>query len=388
MKRPIYFDYMATTTVDTRVSEKMQACLGVDGIFGNPSSNHYYGWEAHEKVEQARQQLVDTIGAAHPREIIWTSGATEANNLALQGALRFYQRKGRHLITMTTEHKSVLKTCEYLATQGYEVTFLNPEPNGLLDPEKLKQALRSDTVLVSIMWVNNEIGVIQDIPLLGELVKKSGALFHVDGVQGVGKLPLNLSQWPVDLMSFSAHKVYGPKGIGALYVRRQPKIHLEPIILGGEQEGGLRSGTLPTHQIVGMGQAFQLMQLSYGEETARIRKLQDRLWEGLQPLGGVWLNGDAEQRIPHNMNIRFDKVSGESLMLALREVCVSAGSACHAASTLSSHVLTAIGLNATQADQSLRFSFGRFTTEEEIEYALAHITEQVTRLRNTSRALF
>lgn len=381
MQLPIYLDYMATTPVDPRVVEKMNECLQLSGVFGNPSSaGHRYGWEASERVEQARKQVADLV-EADPREIIWTSGATESNNLAIKGAVEFYQRKGKHLITLNTEHKSVLDVFHYLARRGFEVTYLNPESNGLLKLDTLAAAIRSDTILVSIMQVNNEIGVIQDIPAIGALCRSQGVLLHVDAAQSAGKLPINLSEWPVDLMSFSAHKVYGPKGVGALYLRRKPRLHLEPLIHGGGQEQALRSGTLATHQIVGMGEAFHLAKQNMSTEILRIQALRNRLWEGVKDLKGVQLNGDWEHRVAGNLNLCFNGIDGEALLVALRDLALSSGSACDSATIQASHVLVALGLTPAQANSSLRFSLGRFTTAEEIDYAIDLIREQLIRFQ-------
>jgi cysteine desulfurase len=380
MQLPIYLDYMATTPVDPQVVEKMMECLPQTGVFGNPSSaGHRYGWDASQRVEQARAQVAELI-SADPREIIWTSGATEANNLALKGASAFYNRKGKHLITLTTEHKAVLDVCDYLSRHGYEMTYLNPEPNGLLDMAKLAAAIRADTLLVSIMHVNNEIGVIQDIPAIAKLCRERGVLLHVDAAQSAGKIAINLAEWPVDLMSFSAHKVYGPKGVGALYVRRAPRVRLEPQIHGGGHEYGLRSGTLPTHQLVGMGEAFRLARVNMTAEIERIKMLRDRLWQGIADLPGLKLNGDYSLRVAGNLNLSFDGIDGEALLVALRDLAISSGSACDSATVQPSHVLLAIGLGRREANSSLRFSLGRFTTAEEIEYAIAQIRQQFMRL--------
>lgn len=382
---PIYLDYMATTPVDPRVVKKMLAYLDMTGDFGNPASRtHVYGWRAEEAVEQARQQVAQCIHA-DPKEIIWTSGATEANNLALKGAAHFYQRKGKHIVTCKTEHKAVLDVSAYLERQGFEVTYLDVQPNGLLDIEQFATALRSDTLMASIMWVNNEIGVIQDIKKISEITEKHGILLHVDAAQAVGKIEINLNELAVDLMSFSAHKVYGPKGIGALFVRRHPRrVRLEPLIHGGGHEAGLRSGTLATHQIVGMGEAFYLAQQEMAADNKRITQLQQQLWQTIQTLPEIYLNGDATHRVPHNLNVSFAGVEGESLMLALADLAVSSGSACTSATIEPSHVLQAIGRNRELAHSALRFSLGRFTTQEEIKFAGEIVKEKVSHLRAMS----
>ncbi|UCB30248.1 IscS subfamily cysteine desulfurase [Duffyella gerundensis] len=381
MKLPIYFDYAATTPVDPRVAEKMMQCLTLDGTFGNPASrSHRYGWQAEEAVDVARNQVADLIGA-DPREIVFTSGATEANNLAIKGAASFYQSKGRHIITSLTEHKAVLDTCEQLEREGFSVTWLTPQPNGLIDLQQLTAAFRDDTVLVSIMHVNNETGVIQDIAAIGEMCRARGVLYHVDATQSVGKLPIDLTALPVDLMSFSAHKVYGPKGIGALYVRRQPRIRLDAQIHGGGHERGMRSGTLPVHQIVGMGEAYRIARETMPEEMARLRTLRDRLWQGLSQLEAVTLNGDLQHSAATVLNVSFGYVDGESLIMALKDLAVSSGSACTSASLEPSYVLRAMGLNEELAHSSIRFSLGRYSSEEEIDYAIALIAKSLMRLR-------
>lgn len=381
MKLPIYFDYAATTPVDPRVAEKMMQCLTLDGNFGNPASrSHRYGWQAEEAVDVARNQVADLIGA-DPREIVFTSGATEANNLAIKGAASFYQSKGRHIITSLTEHKAVLDTCEQLEREGFSVTWLTPQPNGLIDLQQLTAAFRDDTVLVSIMHVNNETGVIQDIAAIGEMCRARGVLYHVDATQSVGKLPIDLTALPVDLMSFSAHKVYGPKGIGALYVRRQPRIRLDAQIHGGGHERGMRSGTLPVHQIVGMGEAYRIAKETMPEEMARLRTLRDRLWQGLSQLEAVTLNGDLQHSAATVLNVSFGYVDGESLIMALKDLAVSSGSACTSASLEPSYVLRAMGLNEELAHSSIRFSLGRYSSEEEIDYAIALIAKSLMRLR-------
>lgn len=375
MKRPIYLDYMSTTPVDPAVIQKMQESLSFDGFFGNPASQqHRYGWEAGELVKQARQEAAELVNA-DSREIIWTSGATEANNLAIKGAAFFYQRQGKHIITMSTEHKAVLNTCRYLMSKGFDVTFLDPEPNGLLDLSKLNEAVRSDTILASIMHVNNETGVIQNIAAIGDLLKEKGVLFHVDAAQSIGKLPIDLQLLKVDLLSFSGHKFYGPKGIGALYVRRKPRVRLEPLFHGGGQEWGLRSGTLATHQIVGMGMACTIAKKSLQSEYERMRGLRSRLWEGIGGLNSITVHG--EQCIPGCLNIGISGVDGEVLMRGLNDLALSSGSACTSAIPEPSHVLLAMGLTREQANCSLRISFGRFTTEEEIDYAAQQICKYV-----------
>ncbi len=384
MKKPIYFDYSATTPVDPRVAEKMCQCLTLDGNFGNPASrSHEYGWKAEEAVEEARKQVADLVGA-DPKEIVFTSGATESDNLAIKGAAHFYQKKGKHIVTCKTEHKAVLDTCRQLEREGYEVTYLDPEPNGLIDLDKLKAAIRDDTVLVSIMHVNNEIGVIQDIAAIGEITRERKVLFHVDAAQSAGKVPIDLQTMKVDLMSFSAHKIYGPKGIGALYVRRKPRVRLEAQMHGGGHERGMRSGTLPTHQIVGMGEAFRIAKEEMAADNERIRMLRDRLLKGLEDIEEIYINGDLEQRVPHNLNISFNFVEGESLMMALKDLAVSSGSACTSASLEPSYVLRALGRNDELAHSSIRFSLGRFTTEEEVDYAIEAIKQNIDKLRELS----
>jgi cysteine desulfurase len=384
MNLPIYMDYSATTPVDPRVAEKMCACLTPAGVFGNPASrSHAFGWAAEAAVEQARRQVAALVNA-DPKEIAFTSGATESDNLAIKGAAQFYSKRGRHIITCKTEHKAVLDTCRQLEREGFEVTYLDPEPNGLIDLRKLDAAMRDDTVLVSIMHVNNEIGVIQDINAIGELTRARKVLFHVDAAQSTGKVHIDLERMPIDLMSFSAHKTYGPKGIGALYVRRKPRVRIEAQMHGGGHERGLRSGTLPVHQIVGMGEAFQIAGEEMDAENARILALRERLWDGLKGIEQVYLNGDAEHRVAGNLNVSFAYVEGESLIMALKDLAVSSGSACTSASLEPSYVLRAIGREDELAHSSLRFTLGRFSTEEEIDYAIAKINEQVARLRELS----
>ena len=381
---PIYMDYSATTPVDERVAEKMCSYLTRQGIFGNPASrSHEFGWKAEAAVEQARVDVAQLINA-NPKEIIWTSGATESNNLAIKGAAHFYQKNGKHIVTLKTEHKAVLDSCRQLEREGYEVTYMDPEPNGLLDLEKFKAALRDDTTVVSIMHVNNEIGVIQDIAAIGEICRDRKIIFHVDAAQSAGKIAIDTENIKVDLMSFSAHKVYGPKGVGALYVRRKPRVRLEAQMHGGGHERGLRSGTLPTHQIVGMGEAFRIAYEEMAEDDARIRVLRDRLWNSLSDMEEVYLNGDMDQRISGNLNVSFNYVEGESLIMALKDMAVSSGSACTSSSLEPSYVLRALGRNDELAHSSIRFTIGRFTTEEEIDYVAALLREKVDKLRELS----
>jgi len=384
MKLPIYMDYAATTPVDPRVAEKMMAYLTPDGMFGNPASrSHPFGWDAEKAVEEARAEVAALINA-DPREIVWTSGATESDNLAIKGVAHFYQKKGRHIITCKTEHKAVLDTCRQLEREGFEVTYLDPEPSGLVDLAKLEAALRKDTILVSIMHVNNEVGVIQDITAIGELTRSRGVLFHVDAAQSAGKVPIDLQQMKVDLMSFSGHKIYGPKGIGALYVRRKPRVRIEAQMHGGGHERGMRSGTLPTHQIVGMGEAFRIARTEMAAENERLRMLRDRLWDGIKDMEEVYLNGDPEHRVAGNLNVSFAFVEGESLMMSLKDIAVSSGSACTSASLEPSYVLRALGRKDELAHSSLRLSLGRFTTEEEVDYAVEQIRAAVQKLRELS----
>ncbi|CAK0755199.1 cysteine desulfurase IscS [Gammaproteobacteria bacterium] len=384
MRTPVYLDYAATTPVDPRVANQMMAHLTPEGIFGNPASkSHVFGWRAEEAVERARQQVADLVHC-DPKEIVWTSGATESDNLAIKGAAHFYHKKGRHIITCKTEHKAVLDTCRHLESEGWEVTYLTPETDGLIDLGRLEAAIRKDTVLVSIMHVNNEIGVIQDIEAIGKLTRERGVLFHVDAAQSAGKVPIHLEEWQVDLLSLSAHKTYGPKGIGALYVRRKPRVRIEGQMHGGGHERGMRSGTLPTHQIVGMGEAYRIATEEMLTEAERICELRDRLFSGLKTLPEVYLNGSLEKRVPHNLNLSFAFVEGESLMMSLKEVGLSSGSACTSSSLEPSYVLRAIGRSDELAHSSLRFSIGRFTTLEEIEYTIAKVRESVERLRELS----
>jgi cysteine desulfurase len=384
MKLPIYFDYSATTPVDPRVAEKMMQYLTMDGQFGNPASrSHRFGWQAEEAIDIARSQVAELVNA-DPREIVWTSGATESNNLAIKGAANFYKKKGKHIITVKTEHKAVLDTCRELERQGFEVTYLDVQKNGLLDLAELENAMRDDTVVVSVMHVNNEIGVIQDIAAIGELCRSRKIVFHVDAAQSAGKIAIDLTTLKVDLMSFSAHKVYGPKGIGALYVRRKPRIRLEAQTHGGGHERGMRSGTLATHQIVGMGEAFRIAKEEMAAEGARLLTLRNRLLEGVKDMEEVYVNGDLVQRVPGNLNISFNYVEGESLIMALKDMAVSSGSACTSASLEPSYVLRAIGLNDELAHSSIRFSFGRYSTEEEVDYAVNTIKQSITALREMS----
>jgi len=382
MKLPIYLDYSATTPVDPRVLEKMLPFL--QGNFGNPASrSHSYGWDAERAVEQAREDVAALVNA-DPREIIWTSGATESINLAVKGAAHFYRDKGRHLVTVKTEHKATLDTMRELEREGFEVTYLDVAADGLLDLDRFTASLRPDTILASVMFVNNEIGVIQDIAAIGEICRSRGILFHVDAAQATGKVVIDTAGLKVDLMSFSAHKTYGPKGVGALYVRRKPRVRLEAQMHGGGHERGLRSGTLPTHQIVGMGEAFRIARADMGADNERIRALRDRLWAGLSRIDEVYLNGNAEQRVAHNLNVSFNFVEGESLIMAIKDIAVSSGSACTSASLEPSYVLRALGRSDELAHSSIRFTVGRFTTVEEIDFAIALLAEKVAKLRSMS----
>ncbi|WP_320151250.1 IscS subfamily cysteine desulfurase [uncultured Tolumonas sp.] len=384
MKLPIYLDYSATCPVDPRVAEKMMQCLTLDGNFGNPASrSHRFGWQAEEAIDEARNNIADLIGA-DPREIVFTSGATESNNLAIKGAAHFYVKQGKHIITSKTEHKAVLDTCRHLESEGYEVTYLEPQSNGLFTLQQIEAAMRPDTILVSIMHVNNEIGVIQDLAAIGELCRARKILFHVDAAQSAGKVEIDVDAMKIDLLSLSAHKVYGPKGIGALYVRRKPRVRLEAQMHGGGHERGMRSGTLPTHQIVGMGEAFRIAKLEMADESVRIKALRDRLYNGLKDIEQVFVNGSMEHRVAGNLNISFAYVEGESLMMALKDLAVSSGSACTSASLEPSYVLRALGLNDELAHSSIRFSIGRFTTEEEIDYAIGLIRNSIGKLRDLS----
>ena len=384
MQAPTYMDYSATTPVDARVASKMAECLTTEGTFGNAASrSHYYGWQAEAAVDKARKQVADLVGA-DPKEIVWTSGATESNNLALKGIAQFYKKKGKHIITLKTEHKAILDTCRQLEREGFEVTYMNPLPSGLLDIEEFKATIREDTILASFMHVNNEIGVIQDLQVIGDICRERKVFFHVDAAQSVGKLPINLSELPVDLMSFSAHKIYGPKGMGALYVSRKPRVRLEAQMHGGGHERGMRSGTLATHQIVGIGEAFAIAQEMMAEEEVRTRGLRDRLYAGFSDMEEVKVNGDMEQRIGNNLNISFNYVEGESLMMAINGIAVSSGSACTSASLEPSYVLRAIGLSDELSASSIRFSVGRYTTEEDVDKAIALVRQKVEKLRELS----
>lgn len=382
LKMPIYLDYSATTPVDPRVAQKMIPYLTEQ--FGNPASrSHAFGWDAEKAVENARQEVAKLVNA-DPKEIVWTSGATEAINLALKGAAHFYKAKGKHLITVRTEHKAVLDTMRELEREGYEVTYLTPEPNGLLDLEKFKAAIRPDTIVVSVMYVNNEIGVIQDISAIGEICREKGIIFHVDSAQATGKVVIDLASLKVDLMSFSAHKTYGPKGIGALYVRRKPRVRIEAQMHGGGHERGMRSGTLATHQIVGMGEAFRIAREEMAAENERTRMLRDRLLKGLSDIEEVHVNGDMEHRVPHNLNISFNFVEGESLLMAIKDLAVSSGSACTSASLEPSYVLRALGRSDELAHSSIRFSVGRFTTEQDVDFAIELLHQKIGKLRELS----
>jgi cysteine desulfurase len=384
IKLPIYLDYSATTPIDQRVAARMAEYLTIEGNYGNPASrSHEFGWNAEKAVDLARQQVADLINA-DPREIVWTSGATESDNLAIKGAAHFYRKKGNHIITLKTEHKAVLDTCRQLEREGFEVTYLDPQENGLLDLEKLKAAITEQTILISIMHVNNEIGVIQDIAAIGEFARDNKIIFHVDAAQSTGKVDVDLAEMKVDLMSFCAHKTYGPKGVGALYVRRKPRVRLEAQMHGGGHERGMRSGTLATHQIVGMGEAFRIAKEEMATENERIRMLRDRLYHGLNDMEEVYVNGDLDHRIAGNLNISFNFVEGESLIMALRDLAVSSGSACTSASLEPSYVLRALGRNDELAHSSIRFTIGRFTTAEEIDYTIDLVRAAVEKLRDLS----
>ena len=384
MKLPIYLDYSATTPVDPRVAEKMIECLTAEGNFGNPASrSHAFGWRAEEAVENARRQVAELVNA-DPREIVWTSGATESDNLAIKGAAHFYASKGKHIVTSKIEHKAVLDTARQLEREGFEVTYIEPSEDGLITPAMVEAALRDDTVLVSIMHVNNEIGTINDIAAIGELTRARGVLFHVDAAQSTGKVEIDLEKLKVDLMSFSAHKTYGPKGVGALYVRRKPRVRLEAQMHGGGHERGMRSGTLAPHQSVGMGEAFRIAKEEMAAENERIAKLRDRFFKQVEHLEELYVNGSMTSRVPHNLNLSFNYVEGESLIMALKDLAVSSGSACTSASLEPSYVLRALGRNDELAHSSIRFNFGRFTTEEEVDYAAQKVSEAVTKLRELS----
>ncbi|HEY1997534.1 IscS subfamily cysteine desulfurase [Paraburkholderia sp.] len=379
---PIYMDYSATTPVDPRVVDKMIPYLREQ--FGNPASrSHSYGWDAERAVEEARENVAALVNA-DPREIIWTSGATESDNLAIKGAAHFYKSKGKHIITVKTEHKAVLDTCRELEREGFDVTYLDVKDDGLIDLDAFKAALRPDTILVSVMSVNNEIGVIQDIEAIGEITRAKGIIFHVDAAQATGKIEIDLQKLKVDLMSFSAHKTYGPKGIGALYVRRKPRVRIEAQMHGGGHERGMRSGTLATHQIVGMGEAFRIAREEMATENERIRMLRDRLLRGLQDMEETYVNGDMEKRVPHNLNISFNFVEGESLIMAVKDVAVSSGSACTSASLEPSYVLRALGRNDELAHSSIRFTVGRFTTEQDVDYVINLLKSKISKLRDLS----
>ena len=384
MLTPTYMDYSSTTPVDPRVANKMAKYLTMEGDFGNAASrSHYYGWQAEKAVDEARSQVADLVGA-DPREIVWTSGATESNNLAIKGIANFYHKRGKHIITLKTEHKAVLDTCRQLEREGFEVTYLDPMANGLLDIEEFKNTIREDTILASFMHVNNEIGVIQDLQTIGDICRENKVFFHVDAAQSVGKIEIDLASLPVDLMSFSAHKIYGPKGMGALYVSRKPRVRLEAQMHGGGHERGMRSGTLATHQIVGMGEAFAIAKAEMKEESERTLRLRQRLYDGFSDMEEVVVNGDLDQRISGNLNISFNYVEGESLMMAISGVAVSSGSACTSASLEPSYVLRALGLSDELAHSSIRFSVGRYTTEKDVDDAIALVREKVEKLRDLS----
>jgi len=383
-KLPVYLDYSATTPVDPRVAELMCQYLTMDGNFGNAASrSHEYGWQADDAIKAARADVAGLINA-DSKEIVWTSGATESNNLAIKGVAHFYHKKGKHIITCKTEHKAVLDTCRQLEREGFEVTYLDPEDNGLVDIDKLTAAMRDDTILVSIMHVNNEIGVIQDIKAIGEITRERGIIFHVDAAQSAGKVEIDMQDMKVDLMSFSAHKIYGPKGVGALYVRRKPRIRLEAQMHGGGHERGMRSGTLATHQIVGMGEAFRLAKLEMAADNEKLMKLRNRLWDGLKDMEEVYINGDMDQRIAGNLNVSFNYVEGESLIMAVKDLAVSSGSACTSASLEPSYVLRALGRSDELAHSSIRFTFGRFSTEDDVDHAIELMRSKVEKLRDLS----
>jgi len=384
MKLPIYLDYASTTPVDPRVVTKMQECLSLEGNYGNPASrSHEFGWKAEEAVEEARASVASLVNCDH-REIIWTSGATESDNLAIKGAARFYKKKGNHIITSKLEHKAVLDSCRQLEREGFEVTYLDPDATGIIKPEELVKNIKDETILVSLMHVNNEIGVINDIAALGEITRENGIVFHVDAAQSTGKVPIDLTNLKVDLMSFSAHKTYGPKGVGALFVRRKPRVRLEAMIHGGGHERGMRSGTLPTHQIVGMGEAFKLAEEEMSADNARISALREKFWLGLKDIEEVHLNGHEEKRVAGFLNVSFNFIEGESLIMALKDIAVSSGSACTSASLEPSYVLRALGLKDELAHSSIRFALGRFTTEQEVDYTINLVKDSVTKLRELS----
>ena len=383
-KRPVYFDYSATCPVDRRVAEKMMHYMTDEGVYGNPASrSHSYGWEAEEAVEEARSHVAALLNA-DPREIVWTSGATESDNLAIKGAAHFYSKRGKHLITVKTEHKAVLDVMRDMERDGFEVTYLDPDDNGLVPVERIAEAIRPDTILVSVMWVNNEIGVIQDIPAIGALCRENKVVFHVDAAQAPGKIPMDVKEAKVDLLSMSGHKAYGPKGVGALYVSRKPRVRLEAQIHGGGHERGMRSGTLATHQIVGMGEAFRICKEEFEEERERIARLRDKLLKGIEDIEEIYVNGDLEHRVPHNLNVSFNFVEGESLIMAIKDVAVSSGSACTSASLEPSYVLRALGRNDELAHSSIRFSIGRFTTDEDIDFLVDLLHGQIGHLRDLS----
>ena len=384
MKLPIYLDYASTTPVDPRVVAKMQECLSLEGNYGNPASrSHEFGWKAEESVEEARANVASLVNCDH-REIVWTSGATESDNLAIKGAARFYRKKGNHVITSKLEHKAVLDSCRQLEREGFEVTYLDPDAKGIIKPEELVKNIKDETILVSLMHVNNEIGVINDIAALGEITRENGIVFHVDAAQSTGKVPIDLTNLKVDLMSFSAHKTYGPKGVGALFVRRKPRVRLEAMIHGGGHERGMRSGTLPTHQIVGMGEAFKLAEEEMSADNARISALREKFWLGLKDIEEVHLNGHEEKRVAGVLNVSFNFIEGESLIMALKDIAVSSGSACTSASLEPSYVLRALGLKDELAHSSIRFALGRFTTEQEVDYTINLVKDSVTKLRELS----
>jgi len=384
MKLPVYLDYSATTPVDPRVAAKMCECLTIEGNFGNAASrSHTFGWHAEEAIEEARRHVADLLNA-DPREIVWTSGATESDNLAIKGAAHFYQQKGKHIITSKIEHKAVLDTCRQLEREGFEVTYLTPDAKGVITPQQVAAAIREDTILVSLMHVNNEIGVITDIAAIGAITRPKGIVFHVDAAQSAGRVDIDMNTMDVDLMSLSAHKMYGPKGMGALYVRRKPRIRIEAQMHGGGHERGMRSGTLATHQIVGMGEAARIAKLEMAQEKARLKTLRDRLWDGIKDMEQVHVNGDFDQRVTANLNVSFAFVEGESLIMALKDLAVSSGSACTSASLEPSYVLRALGVTDEMAHSSIRFSFGRFTTEEDVDYAIGKIRHAVEKLRELS----
>ena len=384
MKLPIYLDYASTTPADPRVVKKMQDCLSLDGNFGNPASrSHAFGWKAEEAIEEARQHVADLVNC-DSREIVWTSCATESDNLAIKGAARFYKTKGNHIITSKIEHKAVLDSCRQLEREGFSVTYLEPDNNGIVSPESVKNAMNSETILVSLMHINNEIGVVNDIESIGKITREAGVIFHVDAAQSTGKLPIDLTDLNVGLMSFSAHKTYGPKGIGAMYARRKPRIRLEAQIHGGGHERGMRSGTLATHQIVGMGEAFRIAKLDMEEDNKRIKNLKDKFWNGIKDMEEVYLNGDEFSRAAGFLNVSFNYVEGESLIMALKDIAVSSGSACTSASLEPSYVLRALGLKDELAHSSIRFAIGRFTTEEEVDYTINLVRDSVEKLRTLS----